>query len=553
MKIIAIAAAVIFLGISRSSGFTAPSPSHRNPPNAGKEYPSMHHRHEDPELFSVAPMMGHTNRHYRFMFGKVSKRAWLYTEMIPASRLVQSYVQAAASLNACCKYYQRGSNHNHRVLLCLEEIQHRVEFIKLEYRAGTYKIHDPIMEELLDPGPNPAVLQLGGRDPDQLAHAAAIAAAFGFRAVNLNCGCPSTSVSARATGAALMREPSLVAQCLEAMSQTMDKVNPSTILSVKHRLGVADTVSYNAEWDHAQDDEAAYRTCFDFVQRISYASKLSRIQVHGRIALLGFDAPSGTGTNRKEEQLWVPSSDEALSSSTTGQQLSIKINHQRVQYHAKLLSRQVTLQNRSVPPLRPGVADKIAQDFPKLQVISNGGIKCIDEVHTRLSCGVVGAMVGRAAINHPCSFAGVDKEVWRQDDDSSPSPMTRGKVLLDYIDYCQEEESRLEHTLSDKQRAHSTARRRREDFDSIAWHRRRLVAPIFHLFMGEEGNEAYQRRLRKLVSRADRHPTPSMILAAMAEVPSRSLDKPLKEHTPWDQIPKYDFTKRSGAMQRTIY
>jgi hypothetical protein len=179
------------------------------------------------------------------------------------------------------------------------------------------------LEELLHPGLNPAVLRLGGRDPEQVASAAAIATAFGFRAVNLNCGCPSASVSARATGSALMREPALVAQCLDAMSESMDQVNSSTILAVKHRLGGVDAKSYDAALNHAQGDQQAHKSCYDFVQRISYGSKLSRIQVHTRIALLGSDALSGT--DGEEKQLWVPSSDS--SSSTTKQ----RINHQRVQ------------------------------------------------------------------------------------------------------------------------------------------------------------------------------------------------------------------------------
>jgi hypothetical protein len=90
-----------------------------------------------------------------------------------------------------------------------------------ERYEGLGKICDHILEELLNPGLGPVVLQLGGHDAEKLSMAAAIATAFGFQGVNLNCGCPGTSVSARATGAALMREPDLVARCLEAMSERM--------------------------------------------------------------------------------------------------------------------------------------------------------------------------------------------------------------------------------------------------------------------------------------------------------------------------------------------
>lgn len=527
-------AALVVLVLDGNFGFNVPSTPHMQPNAVGE-----HYWDEGPELFSVAPMMAHTNCHYRFFYGQISKRAWLYTEMIPASRVVQSYVQAVASLTTG---YSTSNNHNsHESFLSAEEIPYHVERVKREYCGSFPKVYDPVLEELLHPGPNPAVLQLGGRDPEQLSLAAGIAAAFGFRAVNLNCGCPSTSVSARATGAALMSDPTLVAQCLEAMSESIDQVNPSTILSVKHRLGVADVNSYDPILDHSQDDEEAHRSCKDFVGKISFASKLSRIQVHARIALLGFDVSHGS--NSREDQLWVPSS--SSSSFSTTEQPQAKINHQRVQYKAKRRARKVTLENRSVPPLRPAVVEQIARDFPKLQVSSNGGINCIEEIENRIiDTELVGAMVGRAAINHPCSFAGVDTVLWKHE--PSPNPMTRRIALINYIDYCQEEESRLEHILYDNLK-------RGKESNAIEWHRKRLVAPIFHLFMGEIGNEAFQRRLRKLVSRADRHATPSMLSAAMAELPSCTLDKPLEEHVPWDLIAKYDGTKRSGAMQRTIY
>jgi hypothetical protein len=101
-------------------------------------------------------------------------------------------------------------------------------------------------------------------------------------------------------------------------------------------------------------------------------------------------------------------------------------------------------------------------------------------------------------------------------------------VLLDYIDYCKEEKVRLEHILGDVQRGHD--RKRRKEIQSIARHRRRLVAPIFHVIWGKRATKPIKRRLRKLIARADRDSAPSMLLAAMAEVPSHSLDKPLHEH-----------------------
>jgi tRNA-dihydrouridine synthase A len=44
------------------------------------------------ERFSVAPMVGHTHRHTRYLLRLLSQRSWLYTEMTHAS-----FVLAAAT------------------------------------------------------------------------------------------------------------------------------------------------------------------------------------------------------------------------------------------------------------------------------------------------------------------------------------------------------------------------------------------------------------------------------------------------------------------------
>ena len=43
------------------------------------------------ELFSIAPMMAHTTRHYHYFWRLISKHTWLYTEMIPASQICSNY------------------------------------------------------------------------------------------------------------------------------------------------------------------------------------------------------------------------------------------------------------------------------------------------------------------------------------------------------------------------------------------------------------------------------------------------------------------------------
>ena len=92
-----------------------------------------------------------------------------------------------------------------------------------------------------DPSEHPVALQLGGSDPALLAQAARIGADWGYDQVNLNVGCPSDRVQAGRFGACLMKEPSLVADCIQAM---IDAV--AIPITVKCRLGVDEQEDYEA-------------------------------------------------------------------------------------------------------------------------------------------------------------------------------------------------------------------------------------------------------------------------------------------------------------------
>ena len=85
------------------------------------------------------------------------------------------------------------------------------------------------------PVEQPVALQLGGSDPKDLAEAARIGEAEGYREVNLNVGCPSDRVQSGRFGACLMREPALVAECMAAIGGAVRI--PAT---VKCRIGVDD-------------------------------------------------------------------------------------------------------------------------------------------------------------------------------------------------------------------------------------------------------------------------------------------------------------------------
>ena len=110
---------------------------------------------------SVAPMMDWTDRHCRYFHRMIAPNALLFTEMINTGPIL---------------FGDEGIIRKH---LAFDETEH------------------------------PLVLQLGGSEPERLGKAAAIAATWGYDAINLNCGCPSERVLRGAFGACLMREPEL--------------------------------------------------------------------------------------------------------------------------------------------------------------------------------------------------------------------------------------------------------------------------------------------------------------------------------------------------------
>ena len=133
---------------------------------------------------SIAPMMDWTDRHCRAFHRALTSRALLYTEMVTAPAVIHG---------------------DRERLLGFDAVEH------------------------------PVALQLGGSDPEQLAEAACIGEAFGYDEINLNVGCPSDRVQSGRFGACLMREPSLVADCMAAIKGAV--AVPAT---VKCRIGVDD-------------------------------------------------------------------------------------------------------------------------------------------------------------------------------------------------------------------------------------------------------------------------------------------------------------------------
>ncbi len=163
----------------------------------------------------VAPMMDWTDRHCRYFLRQVSARAFLYTEMITTGALVHGDVERHLGFST---------------------------------------------EE------RPVAAQLGGSEPDELARCAKLVQDYGYDEVNLNCGCPSERVQKGAFGACLMAEPTLVADCVSAMRESV-----SIPVTIKHRTGI--------------DQIETYEFLARFVETVSRAGASTFI-VHARNAVL---------------------------------------------------------------------------------------------------------------------------------------------------------------------------------------------------------------------------------------------------------------------------
>jgi tRNA-dihydrouridine synthase A len=138
---------------------------------------------------SVAPMMDCTDRHDRFFLRLMSKKVMLYTEMVATKSAIHGDRKKILSFS---------------------------------------------------PAEKPLALQVGGSNKEELAEVAKIAEDMGYDEININLGCPSKKVQKNKFGACLMKEPELVAECINSM------VNACKIpVTAKTRIGFDDVEDFD--------------------------------------------------------------------------------------------------------------------------------------------------------------------------------------------------------------------------------------------------------------------------------------------------------------------
>ena len=85
----------------------------------------------------------------------------------------------------------------------------------------------------------PLALQVGGSNKEELAEVSKIAEDMGYDEININLGCPSKKVQKNMFGACLMKEPDLVAECINAMVKSCN-----IPVTAKTRIGFDDVESF---------------------------------------------------------------------------------------------------------------------------------------------------------------------------------------------------------------------------------------------------------------------------------------------------------------------
>ena len=115
--------------------------------------------------------------------------------------------------------------------------------VKLNTEMGATKsaIHGDRKKILsFSPEEKPLALQVGGSNKEELAEVAKIAEDMGYDEININLGCPSKKVQKNMFGACLMKEPDLVAECINSMVKSCN-----IPVTAKTRIGFDDTEDFN--------------------------------------------------------------------------------------------------------------------------------------------------------------------------------------------------------------------------------------------------------------------------------------------------------------------
>jgi len=351
---------------------------------------------------SLAPMMEYTDRHFRHLVRLLSDRTLLYTEMVAANAIAHERDNA---LSPPDELLEGDNNDAEAVLKNTGSLVDSANFDPSYLLRFLGQGHNP---------EGPSVLQLGGSDPDQLFLAARTVYEFNqlqknqqsenmqqsqkedgkqqppifcdYSAINLNCGCPSPKVAGKGCfGAALMEDPDLVRRSTTSLYEGAGGTMPIT---VKCRIGTDEGYAFTQKEYLSRDEDTEYQNLKRFVEIVASDGIVTDFQIHARIAVLNKN--------------YSPAD------------------------------------NRKVPPLRYHHVQRLAREFPELNISLNGGVETLAGVKRELDeCSELdGVMVGRGFVANPWAFAMADQVLYMEDEGGlgslSSGPKNRMEVLEAY-------------------------------------------------------------------------------------------------------------------------
>jgi len=167
----------------------------------------------------VAPMVGRTDKYFRALVRSITSDFYLYTEMITCDAFLRT-----DKVN--CELH--------------------------DYEKGT-------------------IIQLAGSDPEKFLKCSKIIESSDYSEININIGCPSNRVIKGSFGACLIKNPSIVAECIDAIKSKFTRT-----ISIKTRLGLG----YEENLD----------PIVDFISKTS-ESGCKKFIIHARNAILSGLSP----------------------------------------------------------------------------------------------------------------------------------------------------------------------------------------------------------------------------------------------------------------------
>ena len=95
-------------------------------------------------------------------------------------------------------------------------------------------------------------------------------------------------------------------------------------------------------------------------------------------------------------------------------------------------------ENRDIPPLRHEEVVDLKQRYPHLTIITNGGLKSVEDCQHWLNAGIDGVMIGRWAYQSPMQLGAVDHALFPH---AGLTPLSAHEVVARWLPYLNEMQS----------------------------------------------------------------------------------------------------------------